>query len=144
MMLVSVAPVTAMGVSLISLLIVFNPIWEFKIKGIVLLVAFCKRKGIWYGVVIMANPIAALLSVTFVSLILLLLLDLSLVSMSHLVAKWNHVPAQPPTPFMYAHCSIFLLVQAMYLHAKHETVGFHSVSPILCTIIYVHCSIYSF
>lgn len=89
-----------MGVSLISLLIVFNPIWEFKIKGIVLLAAFCKRKGIWYGVVIMANPVAALLSVTFVSLILLLLLDLSLVSMSHLVAKWNHVPAQPPTPFI--------------------------------------------
>ena len=53
-------------------------------------------------------------------------------------------PAQPPTPFMYVHCSIFVLVQAMYLHAKHETVGFHFVSQILCTIIYVHCSIYSF
>ncbi|KAF7087294.1 hypothetical protein CFC21_090494 [Triticum aestivum] len=95
MMLAPIAPVSALAIFFILILILVYYSWEMTISGIVLLTALCKRKGKWYGIV-WAWQRAFLLVVIILSS--LLLLAFKLAQMSHTGGKVEP-PAQPPTSF---------------------------------------------
>ncbi|KAF7081643.1 hypothetical protein CFC21_085564 [Triticum aestivum] len=95
MMLAPIAPVSALAIFLILILILVYYSWGMTISRIVLFTALCKRKGKWYGIV-WAWPCAFLLVVLILSS--LLLLAFKLAQVSHTGGKVEP-PAQPPTPF---------------------------------------------